>query len=361
MTLAKQEDMDDSAIQGHTPFIPSPDDTRTKCVICLNRVREPAEIDPCGHNQFHITCATRWLKPHPYCPLCKVRAVRIRHGEPPAPGVRDSRPVTEMPQPGREFLEQWPRQHETSYYQDEEEEEEDDLISIGSQTPLDLWFRHLVYRRNARCVHVEAGPQTGYRDLTPELFRAERERMDTRAGLFLRRELRALSSPFPGHYLLGSRERMAACIVSKLQYNFFWAPWGSQPGNLVEPPDVLIGIMGDAAWLLMYELCEFLRSPYGEPDDWYQNVRYSVPLCVVFEEPREEEEEEEEAPVGSGDERNIEAGSYRNRDNIQRWVDEVEDAKHRPPCPEWGQNRCPRTGRVKDAAYWRATMHPPCP
>lgn len=41
------------------------------CVICLERLLEPAIAQPCQHGTFDFLCLASWLQEKSNCPLCK--------------------------------------------------------------------------------------------------------------------------------------------------------------------------------------------------------------------------------------------------------------------------------------------------
>ncbi|TQV92209.1 zinc finger domain-containing protein [Cordyceps javanica] len=298
MAGVKEEGMGGAAV-----VVAGDDDSRnTQCVICLQDLREPCEIVPCGHCLFDLACAQIWLRQNPTCPLCKVRAVRVLYGDGRGRGGGGSPPG--------------PRLEEAA-------------------AAAALRVRRQVYAQARFSMHVGSNPVSGYRELTPDLFRHDEE-LVSRARLFMRRELQvfeflshptttrttaSLSSPAPlpfspRHFSYSysynsssssfrpsppsppmssppaARRPRIPRAEFLLEYVIAMLKSVDPVGSAGAARAMLADHLGDAhARLFLHELRSWLRSPFARLEDWDRVVQYP-PAAEELEAARERRERE---------------------------------------------------------------------
>ncbi|TQW04003.1 RING finger domain protein [Cordyceps javanica] len=342
MAGVKEEGMGGAAV-----VVAGDDDSRnTQCVICLQDLREPCEIVPCGHCLFDLACAQIWLRQNPTCPLCKVRAVRVLYGDGRGRGGGGSPPgprlVWELPPPGDAFLALWPRLYAPSHDPERAlprrrrrrrrraDDEEEEAAAAAA-----LRVRRQVYAQARFSMHVGSNPVSGYRELTPDLFRHDEE-LVSRARLFMRRELQvfeflshptttrttaSLSSPAPlpfspRHFSYSysynsssssfrpsppsppmssppaARRPRIPRAEFLLEYVIAMLKSVDPVGSAGAARAMLADHLGDAhARLFLHELRSWLRSPFARLEDWDRVVQYP-PAAEELEAARERRERE---------------------------------------------------------------------
>ncbi|PMB67878.1 putative RING finger protein C16G5.03 [Beauveria bassiana] len=250
-------------------------DSEDCCVICLEDISDPCELAPCGHYNFDVGCIGTWLAVSRRCPLCKVIVNQIIRGPRGLPG----RPVNDIRSPS-EFLvaELWPGPSSHTPATRRPRYTPADFAAAGAAyarsmrraantAPRDVVLRSIahrraVYARGLLSIHVDSGPISGYRELTPALFHREPQ-LIARARAFLQRELRVFDSV--------PAERAAFLIehvVDVLQNRDIGTGIG-----LLEA--LLTANLGrSSARLLLHELGAWLRSPYTSLEEWDAAVRY---------------------------------------------------------------------------------------
>jgi len=241
------------------------------CAICLEAIHERAVAAPCNHLSFDFICLVQWLQEHATCPLCKaeVRAVQYDWRAP-----EDYKTYTVVkPSSGAKVPDDHvSRRQETSIASRRRRE-----TSRGPhRTPSNsssitedpsLRRRRLVYDNHTPSLHVGANRHSQYQQpISPSAF-ASSATLQTRARVFLRRELRLF--PFLDRRPAGAnREFLAEYVVAVLKVHDL----KSSDGKAEELLGEFLG--REDAVLLLHELGAWLRSPFERLEAWDEVVQY---------------------------------------------------------------------------------------
>ncbi|KAL2117420.1 hypothetical protein VTJ04DRAFT_7080 [Mycothermus thermophilus] len=154
------------------------------CIICLELIRGPCELLPCHHSHFHLACIERWLCEHPTCPLCKqgvekIRFVHPEQGESVIDGVPlvSRRPLSQRQLTGLE-------RGRVAY----------PPPPVRYEYLRAVERRRYVYRHGLYSMHVGTNPLSGYRRVPSPTDFAYTPSLQSRARVWLRRELQVFSS-----------------------------------------------------------------------------------------------------------------------------------------------------------------------
>ncbi|KAI1262059.1 hypothetical protein F5Y18DRAFT_186912 [Xylariaceae sp. FL1019] len=266
------------------------------CVICLDAISEPCEARPCGHGNFDYLCLLSWLERLSKCPLCKASIHQVVHSldhDGPgsssvylvpqfSPGAHPSlsQPSLELsPRPAAQSRNARRRQFASRHH-------------CPSPTKVDtaILRRQHVYRERLYSFHVGSNPYSGYRELSPSLFRSDPE-LPSRARTWLRRELQVFHfldrelcegvglELRPSRTMLASEHiitrRRANNAEYLLEYIIAILKTVDIQGSEGAARDMLKDFLGsENATQLLHELRSFLRSPWSL-EEWDRKVQYS--------------------------------------------------------------------------------------
>jgi hypothetical protein len=247
------------------------------CVICLDRVVEQAQANPCHHKSFDYICLLSWLEQRPTCPLCKAEVVSVHYGFTAddkhkvynviKSNVDDlGHPQSPRPDanPGRRGIHRARRS----------------CIRHSPQTPDEavLWRRY-VYRNQLFSLHVGSNRLSRFRDLTPQLFSSDAE-LVSRARKWIRRELQVFEflSPDASGSSNPNTTRRANNAEFLLEYIIAILKTVDMQGSGGQAEEMLQEFLGrENTRLFLHELKAWLRSPYMSLEDWDRAVQYAQP------------------------------------------------------------------------------------
>lgn len=241
------------------------------CAICLEAIQERGVAFPCNHLNFDFICLVQWLQNHATCPLCKADVKEV-HYDWRSPEdfkvytVGQQKAAEEKPAIS-------PHSRHRSAARRRREIPWGPSASPSSSRPSEedpsLALRREIYAFRTPALHVGANRISQYQNFTPATF-ASSSALQTRARIFLRRELRVFS--FLDRRPAGAnREFLIEYMIAVLKSN---DPKGAD-GNA---EDLLQEFLGrEDARLLLHELDAWLRSPYENLEAWDRHVQYALP------------------------------------------------------------------------------------
>lgn len=260
------------------------------CVICLDPIAEPCEVQPCQHRNFDYLCVLSWLCDHPTCPLCKASVQQVRHE------TRGRTETTAIHHPCRES--DGPTGSSTSRPRYRPLVRSLDGLSarngrrgrlrgpLSAQQPAAISDpvrrRREVYRRLLFSKHVGTNRLSHYRDFTPQIFTRDAE-LVSRARMFVRRELQVFSflsvdGDGDGEVArprTGLERRRANNAEFLLEYIIAILKSVDVVGCDGQAEDMLAGFLGrENTKLFLHELKAWLRSPFTKLEDWDRAVQY---------------------------------------------------------------------------------------
>lgn len=257
------------------------------CVICLERISEPATAQPCQHSSFDFLCLVSWLQERSACPLCKAEVATVQYGYGPEKTQKTyvvtstQKAKTDAPNSSRGT-----RSHQYASRRG--------YASRGGQssrgttrewgqvrdlpTPDDaLLKRRDVYRRQLYSLHVGSNRISRFKDLTPALFARDTE-LVSRARKWIRRELQVFSFLYPDASAApgSSGDRRANNAEFLLEYIIAILKTVDIQGSTGQTEEMLKDFLGrDNTRLFLHELRAWLRSPFISLEDWDRNVQYN--------------------------------------------------------------------------------------
>ena len=247
------------------------------CAICLEAIHERAVAAPCNHLSFDFICLVQWLQQHATCPLCKAEVKGVEYDW-RSPEDYKTYTVVE-PRPGAKA----PESHDThrrgttttaaGTARRRRNHTPGSPTSSTATVDPSLPRRRLVYDNRTPCLHVGANRHSLYHPpITPTTF-ASSPTLQTRARIFLRRELCVFPfldrRPARG----ANREFLVEYVVAVLKAH----DPKSADGRAGE---LLGGFLGwEDAWLVLHELEAWLRSPFERLEGWDEEVQYLDPRC----------------------------------------------------------------------------------
>lgn len=258
-----QEDLDsERAVSEHERKPAQPE----SCTICLEAIQERAVAAPCNHLSFDFLCLVQWLQEHATCPLCKAEVKLVQYDWRAPDDFKTytvgnkSKGKTAAPRHRRRTA-QHTRQSGSS-----------SNAAPVVEDPA-LIRRRQIYADRTPALHIGANRFSGYQNFTPAIF-ASSPRLQTRARVFLRRELRIFDY-LDRRPTGANRNYLLEYIVAVLKTH---DPKGAE-GQAEELVKEFLG--RDDASLLLHELVAWLRSPYDSLEAWDANVEYATPNRAV--------------------------------------------------------------------------------
>ncbi|CZR57494.1 related to RING finger domain protein [Phialocephala subalpina] len=258
------------------------------CVICLERVSEPAIAQPCQHASFDFLCLISWLQERSSCPLCKADVTNVHYDFTPDHAHK----IYEVASTGKPSS----RTESTSRPQQSWENRASrrygpTLRGHGSRGRSREWGqpralptedeallrRREVYRNQTFSLHVGSNRVSRFRDLTPTMFAGDAE-LVSRARKWIRRELQVFSflSPDSSAPSGSSGDRRANNAEFLLEYIVAILKTVDIQGSTGQAEEMLKDFLGrENTRLFLHELRAWLRSPYTSLQDWDRNVQYN--------------------------------------------------------------------------------------
>lgn len=252
-------------------------DSEDCCVICLDRISEQAQANPCQHKSFDYLCLLSWLEQRTTCPLCNAEVVSVHYNftadekykvyiviKPKASGPANTQTQRLGAYPGRRGGHRSRRP----------------CIPHPPQTPDEaLLRRRYIYRNQLFSLHVGSNRLSRFRDLTPQLFSSDVE-LISRARKWIRRELQVFE--FLSGDAAGSSNpnttRRANNAEFLLEYIIAILKTVDTQGSGGQAEEMLQEFLGrENTRLFLHELRTWLRSPYMSLEDWDRAVQYAEP------------------------------------------------------------------------------------
>lgn len=246
-------------------------------MICLDRVTEQAQANPCHHKSFDYLCLLSWLEQRTTCPLCKAEVVSVHYDftlderhkvynviKPKAAGLNEP----PIPRPDAHSGRRGGYRSRRPY------------IPHSPQTPNEaLLRRRYVYRNQLFSLHVGSNRLSRFRDLTPQLFSSDTE-LISRARKWIRRELQVfefISSDASGSSNPNTTRR-ANNAEFLLEYIIAILKTVDTQGSGGQAEEMLQEFLGrENTRIFLHELRAWLRSPYISLEDWDRAVQYAEP------------------------------------------------------------------------------------
>lgn len=252
-------------------------DSEDCCVICLDRISERAEANPCQHKSFDYLCLLSWLEQRTTCPLCKAEVITVHYDctpdekykvytvfKPKAAGLSSPQIPRPEAHPGRR-----------SGYRARRP-----CIPHSPQTANEaLMRRRYIYRNQLFSLHVGSNRLSRFRDLTPRLFRSDAE-LISRARKWIRRELQVFEflSPDASGSSNPNIAQRANNAEFLLEYIIAILKTVDTQGSGGQAEEMLQEFLGrENTRLFLHELRAWLRSPYMSLEDWDRAVQYAEP------------------------------------------------------------------------------------
>lgn len=289
--------------QSHVPvsneLMPKHDDTCSehddKCLICHSKIEDPCHVAPCGHRLGCHSCVCTGLNTLQKCWLCRQSVVAVVQE---STGKMLTVPTT---------------QSDVSFNLARRRLDSTNVTMRPrtlTATEGQILRRMYIYHHRLFSRHVGANARSGYREITPHVFRNDPE-LRSRAKAFLRRELRVFAyigtsngmsrfvsqdgnlsqSPFTGDDPVSVREveanvRYFICILKTVDLKGSSGKAESVVRQQLRTP---LRQMEDATTvvnLFIHELRAFLMSPYARLKDWDASVQYDEPRRGAASVPR---------------------------------------------------------------------------
>ncbi|KAM0717412.1 hypothetical protein Q7P37_007264 [Cladosporium fusiforme] len=245
------------------------------CTICLEAIQERAVAFPCNHLSFDFICLVQWLQDHATCPLCKADVKEV-HYDWRSPEDFKVYTVGQQQKPTGNPAEAQQNRRRLAARRRREipwgpsaRSSSSSSSSTPNQEDPSLTRRRQVYAHRTPSLHVGANRISQHQNFTPTTFGSS-PALQTRARIFLRRELRVFS--FLDRRPAGAnREFLIEYLIAVLKAN---DPKGAD-GHAEE---LLKDFLGrEDARLLLHELDAWLRSPYERLEAWDSHAQYAVP------------------------------------------------------------------------------------
>ena len=297
--------LDSTASQPLTTLsFPSPE----ICIICLDLISQRATVSPCQHDQFDFVCLGTWLTQQQKCPLCKTAVINVTY----RPNDQDSPetitlPATSLPSLSSKDL-GTRRQHQV--HQRRRLRGRRSSPRPINEIPEDpaLSFRRLVYTHALLSARVGTNPDSGYRNITPQLFRQD-PTLSSKARRWIRRELSCFDflrhEDLSRHELTPSAAKglgISTVTATSMHATAFPHNDGPSLRRRATNPEYLLefiiavlkaidlrGSEGQAVELIgeyiglanarvfVHELEQWLRSPFVGLEEWDRAAQYVVP------------------------------------------------------------------------------------
>lgn len=245
-------------------------DTDEKCcVICLERISEPAIARPCQHESFDFLCLVTWLQEQPFCPLCKaeIKTVQYKSAE---DGLSKTYTVpTNAPSNAPNLSSQ--RNYDHRGNREYRSRRQTSLRSPPTQNEA-LLRRRYIYRNQLYSLHVGSNRLSRFKDLTPQMFSSDAE-LVSRARNWIRRELKVFEFLSPDNSTGSDRRANNAEFLLEYIVAILKTVDTQSSGGQAE--DMIQEFLGrEATRLFLHELRAWLRSPYTSLEIWDRKVQY---------------------------------------------------------------------------------------
>ncbi|KAF8866159.1 hypothetical protein BDZ45DRAFT_700781 [Acephala macrosclerotiorum] len=258
------------------------------CVICLERISEPAVAQPCQHSSFDFLCLISWLQERSSCPLCKADITTV-HYDFKSDLVHKTYEVTSTAKsnsstPGSSRPPQsFDHRAGRGYSSRRGYNSRGRSREWGQPRPLPtqdeaLLRRREVYRNQQYSLHVGSNRVSRFKDLTPSMFTQDAE-LVSRARKWIRRELQVFSflSPDSSAASGSSGDRRANNAEFLLEYIIAILKTVDIQGSAGQAEEMLKDFLGrENTRLFLHEMRSWLRSPYTSLEDWDRNVQYHL-------------------------------------------------------------------------------------
>ncbi|KUJ14707.1 RING finger domain protein, partial [Mollisia scopiformis] len=255
------------------------------CVICLERISEPATAQPCQHSSFDFLCLISWLQERSSCPLCKSEVTTV-HYDFAAENTHKIYEVTSTTkkQELNSSSTSRPQSHEyqngrghpsgRGYGASRRVREWGQPRTLPTQDEA-LLRRREVYGNQLYSLHVGSNRVSRFKDLTPSIFTRDVE-LVSRARKWIRRELQVFSFLSPDSAASGSSgDRRANNAEFLLEYIIAILKTVDIQGSSGQAEEMLKDFLGrENTRLFLHELRAWLRSPFTSLEDWDRNVQY---------------------------------------------------------------------------------------
>jgi hypothetical protein len=244
------------------------------CVICLDRITEQAEANPCRHKSFDFLCLLNWFEQRTTCPLCKAEVVRVHYDF-----TADHRyKVYKVPQQAALAPAVTPifRRYGTSRRHGSHQSRQSFVLRSQETAHEVIQRRRQIYRDNLYSLHVGSNRISRFRDLAPQLFNSDTE-LVSRARKWIRRELQVFEF-LSGDATESSNPttlRRANNAEFLLEYIIAILKTVDTQGSGGQAEDMLQEFLGrENTRLFLHELRAWLRSPFMSLEDWDRAVQY---------------------------------------------------------------------------------------
>lgn len=316
----------------HTP------DEENPCVICLERISEPATAQPCQHSSFDFLCLISWLQERSSCPLCKSEIKTVHYDFDAEKKYKTyevtstaQKPETASTSRTQQTYDSRGRRGSSSgrVYGSSRRGTEWGQPRISQTQDEALLKRRDVYRNQLYSLHVGSNRVSRFQDLTPSMFTRDAE-LVSRARKWIRRELQVFSflSPDSSAGSGSSGDRRANNAEFLLEYIVAILKTVDIQGSSGQAEEMLKDFLGrENTRLFLHELRAWLRSPFTSLEDWDRNVQYSVGVAA-----------EKRRDFHSGEEQKEERGDDQRRG---RWRGGRGRASHYTPR----ESQCASRGR----------------
>ncbi|KAE8450021.1 hypothetical protein EG329_007160 [Mollisiaceae sp. DMI_Dod_QoI] len=252
------------------------------CVICLERISEPATAQPCQHSSFDFLCLISWLQERSSCPLCKTDVTTVHYDF----GLENTYKIYEVTstkaeaststRPQQSFDHSARREYRPRGYYSRWRDREWGHERVLPTADEALLKRREVYRNQLYSLHVGSNRVSRFKDLTPAMFTRDAE-LVSRARKWIRRELQVFSFLSPDSSSSGSSgDRRANNAEFLLEYIVAILKTVDVQGSTGQAEEMLKDFLGrENTRLFLHELRAWLRSPYTSLEDWDRNVQYN--------------------------------------------------------------------------------------
>lgn len=248
-------------------------DSEDCCVICLERVSEQAQANPCQHKSFDYLCLLSWLEQRTTCPLCKAEVTSVHYEitEDKKYRVYNVNKSNSVGRASPQISIRGANRGRRGQYRSRPS-----CTPRPVQTPDEaLLRRRYIYRHQLFSLHVGSNRLSRFRDLTPQLFSSDAE-LISRARKWIRRELQVfefLSLNAPDSSNTTRRANNAEFL---LEYIIAILKTVDTQGSSGQAEEMLQEFLGrENTRLFLHELRAWLRSPYTSLDDWDRAVQYA--------------------------------------------------------------------------------------
>jgi hypothetical protein len=275
------------------------------CVICLERISEPATAQPCQHSSFDFLCLISWLQERSSCPLCKseITTVYYDFDKEKKYKIYDVTSTSKKPEAASTSRAQQTYDgrgragfsSRRGYGLSRRGADWGQPRTLPTQDEA-LLTRRDVYRNRVYSLHVGSNRVSHFRDLTPSMFTRDAE-LVSRARKWIRRELQVFSflSPDSSASSGSSGDRRANNAEFLLEYIVAILKTVDIQGSSGQAEEMLKDFLGrENTRLFLHELRAWLRSPFTSLEDWDRNVQYNVGVGAEKRRGTHSDEEQEE-------------------------------------------------------------------